>query len=136
MQEFAHFHGAKNTQAGRSGNCCRRLIDEKEDSSVASGPGLAGSYAAHGSFPVEVDRDVIESSGIEVVAGDLASTRDTHQRHDPGRLARTVYDWLDRRRSADQPAPEFHAARDGLVPLAVPRATPGDEFSHVVEASA
>ena len=51
-------------------------------------------YADEGAFPVEADIEAIESMGIQVIRGPLASSRYL-MRHDSMLLARAVMGWLD-----------------------------------------
>lgn len=92
-------------------------------------------YATHGSFPVEVDRDAIEAMDIEVVAGDLASTRHDYQRHDPVRLASTLYDWLDRRVSSDRRTQVVPVSvENNPMPLAMARPVRADGMAGAIPA--
>jgi uncharacterized cofD-like protein len=58
-------------------------------------PKVCQRYASQGAFPVEVDDDVLRQLGVELVAGNLASSR-YFMRHDPVALALTLYRWRTR----------------------------------------
>ena len=61
---------------------------------------LIAPYKNAGSVPVQVDTDVIEKMGIEVVQKNLVDDRrfedghDSFVRHSPNRLARVIYYWF------------------------------------------
>jgi uncharacterized cofD-like protein len=69
-------------------------IDAAVVNTAVPRPNVFQRYAAEGALPVEVDAEAIEAMGVEVIAGDVASSR-YFMRHEPTALANALWTWLD-----------------------------------------
>jgi uncharacterized cofD-like protein len=68
-------------------------LDAVVVNTAAPPPRVLQRYASEGALPVEADIETIESMGITVLPGMVASSR-YFMRHDPTALAHLLWDWL------------------------------------------